>query len=368
MFDVKRAGPEDVAPALELALRVYMEFEAPDYGPQAVQAFKTGFIESKPLAEKYRDGSFAMFCAFDGERIVGMIAERGRGHICMVFVDRDYHRLGIATSMMDAMIAYQREKGFERVTLNAAPFGLPFYLHYGFRRAAPTREDDGITYTPVCYGERFKYLLFDLDGTVTDPAEGITNSVAYSLEKFGIHVEDKRNLYTFIGPPLWDSYMRYFGFTREQAEQAVEYYREYYRDRGIYECKLYDGVVELLSKLKSECKVCILATSKPTVFALRVLEHFGLSDCFDFVSGSELDGTRVEKADVIEYALAQRGITERSRVLMIGDRKHDIIGANKAAVKSAGVLWGYGDAKELHDEGADYLLNNFTELEKVALS
>jgi len=139
------------------------------------------------------------------------------------------------------------------------------------------------------------FILFDLDGTLTDPGEGITNSVAYALKKYGIEVEDKRSLNTFIGPPLHESFQKYYNFSILQSFDAVSKYREYYRDRGIFENRVYDGIPELLSALKAAGKTLIMATSKPTVFAERIAEHYGFRNCFDIIVGSELDGRRVDK-------------------------------------------------------------------------
>ncbi len=211
----------------------------------------------------------------------------------------------------------------------------------------------------------YKYILFDLDGTLTDPGEGITNSVKYALQKFGIEVGDKSELNKFIGPPLWDSFEEYYGFTREQANQAVEYYREHFRDKGIFENKVYPGVVELLETLSAEGKKLVLATSKPQVFAERILEHFGLKKYFVFIAGSELDGTRVDKGEAIQFALAGIGVEKLSQAVMVGDRRHDILGAHKAGIKAIGVLAGYGGGGELLDAGADYIVERVADIWEI---
>lgn len=197
-------------------------------------------------------------------------------------------------------------------------------------------------------------LLFDLDGTLTDPGEGITNSVAYALKKWGIEVSDRSELYKFIGPPLVCSFMQYYEFSQSEAEQAVVYYREYFKDIGIFENQVYDGVTDMLESLQAAGKKIILATSKPEVFAKRILEHFELEPYFDCVAGATLDGTISEKADVIAYALKSSNITDKSRTVMIGDRKHDIIGARANGLDSIGVLYGYGSLEELQMAGATY--------------
>ena len=207
-----------------------------------------------------------------------------------------------------------------------------------------------------------KYVLFDLDGTLTDPAEGITNSVAYALRRYGIEVSDNSTLNCFIGPPLTDSFERYFGFSHEDAVDAVEVYREYYRPRGIFENKVYDGIACVLSRLKGEGKKIIMATSKPEIFANQIAEHFGFDCYFDLIAGSTLDGSRVKKQDVIENALERFGITDRSECVMIGDRLHDIEGAKASGLCSIGVLWGYGSREELEACGADHICQRVDEL------
>ena len=198
----------------------------------------------------------------------------------------------------------------------------------------------------------YDYLLFDLDGTLTDPGEGITNSVAYALKKWGIEVKDKRELYPFIGPPLSASFKKYYGFSEADALKCVEYYREYFRDKGIFENEVYSGVPALLARLKQEEKTLILATSKPEGFAKQILDHFDLTKYFDFVAGATMDETRNKKADVIAYALKMAGVTDLSRALMIGDRDQDMLGAKANGLASLGVLYGYGDRAELEGAGA----------------
>ncbi len=204
----------------------------------------------------------------------------------------------------------------------------------------------------------YDYLLFDLDGTLTDPGEGITNSVAYALKKWGIEVKDKRELYSFIGPPLSASFKKYYGFSEVDALKCVEYYREYFRDKGIFENKVYDGISALLCRLKEEGKTLILATSKPEGFAKQILDHFDLTKYFDFIAGATMDESRNKKADVIAYALRMAGVFNLSRALMIGDRDQDILGAKANGLASLGVLYGYGDSAELEDAGATYLAEN----------
>ncbi len=212
-----------------------------------------------------------------------------------------------------------------------------------------------------------KCFLFDLDGTVTDPMLGITKAVQYALEQFDIGIEDLNTLTKFIGPPLKDSFMEYCNFNEEDAEKAIKYYREYYSDKGLYENFVYENFENILISLKRLNKTIIIATTKPTAFAERILEHFNLNGYFDFVAGSNLDGTRTKKADIIRYALEQNGIKKLAEVIMIGDREHDIIGAKEVGIDSVGVLYGYGSYEEMQQHGADYIVKNVNELSDLLL-
>ena len=207
-----------------------------------------------------------------------------------------------------------------------------------------------------------QYLLFDLDGTLTDPMVGITSSVQYALEKFGIHVRYLKELIPFIGPPLAESFQKFYGFSKEDAEKAIQYYREYYAPKGIFENEVYEGIPEMLAHLTEAGFTLLVATSKPTVFARKVLKHFGMEDYFSFVGGSELDGSRTKKAEVISYILKTCGI-EAKVAIMIGDRRHDIEGGKACGLESVGVLYGYGTEQELTEAGADHIIRTVAELE-----
>ena len=213
----------------------------------------------------------------------------------------------------------------------------------------------------------YGYLFFDLDGTLTDPAEGITKSVAYALEKFGILVADRRELYCFIGPTLYDSFRKYYGFSDEDANRAVEYYREYFRVDGIFDNKVYDGIPELLAKLKDAGKKLVLATSKPEEFARRIMDKFELAQFFELIAGATMDGSIGKKSEVIEYAIKGAGISDKSSVLMIGDRENDILGARKAGVDSMGVLFGYGSRQELEAAGPTYIAESVEQIGKMLI-
>lgn len=205
-------------------------------------------------------------------------------------------------------------------------------------------------------------FFFDLDGTITDSAPGITNSVIYALKKYGIEENDYEKLCKFIGPPLDVSFQEYYGFSKEQSLEAIEYYREYYKDKGIFENSVYDGFEEVVKKLKEAGKRLIVATSKPEPFARRIIEHFGLSPYFDYVAGMELDGRRGSKEEVINYALEACGIKDKSKVLMVGDRRHDVIGARAAGIDCLGVLYGFGTREELEAAGAAYIIERPEEI------
>ena len=207
-----------------------------------------------------------------------------------------------------------------------------------------------------------KYILFDLDGTLTDPKTGITRSVAYALSRFGIKVADTDTLVSFIGPPLISSFMDRYGFRREKAEKAVEAYREYFSDKGIFENSVIEGVPQMLESLKNAGKTLVLATSKPEQYAVQIIEHFGLNRYFSHICGSRMDNTRSAKCEVIEYALEKAGVPDKSQAVMVGDRRHDIEGALACGIEPVGVLFGYGSAQELESAGAGYIVSTVNEL------
>lgn len=191
-----------------------------------------------------------------------------------------------------------------------------------------------------------KYLFFDLDGTLTDPMQGITRSVQYALRHFGIDEPDLRKLCPFIGPPLADSFRERYGMSPANAETAVAKYREYYAPKGIFENEIYSGIPELLAATSAAGCVNVMATSKPTPFAEQIAAHFGFAQYFTLVSGSTFDGRRTTKADVIRYALDTLEIAPQEAV-MIGDRRYDIEGAAETGLASIAVGWGYASPGEL---------------------
>ncbi len=215
-----------------------------------------------------------------------------------------------------------------------------------------------------------KYLLFDLDGTLTDPKVGICTCVQYALSSFGIEEPDLDKLEPFIGPPLKESFQKYYQFDDAQAEAAIEKYRERFRDTGIFENKLYDGIPQMLNALNSQGMFMAVASSKPTEFVRRILDHFGIGKYFKVVVGSELDGTRVQKEEVIQEALKQlfgNWPVEKTKVYMIGDRSYDVEGARKVGVECVGVTYGYGSMEELREAKCDYIVRSVEELQKFLL-
>ncbi len=214
----------------------------------------------------------------------------------------------------------------------------------------------------------YRYLFFDLDGTLTDPAEGITNSVAFALEHFGIHVADRRILFPYIGPPLTDAFTEFSGLTRGQASEAVGYFREYFVSKGIFENHPYVGIREVLGTLRDTGRTLVLATSKPEEFARQILTEFRLAEFFTYVCGATMDERRTKKGEVIAYALDVSGNPNSESVLMIGDRKQDVLGARENGMDSMGVLYGYGSRSELEEAGATYLCESVESLARSILS
>ena len=201
----------------------------------------------------------------------------------------------------------------------------------------------------------YNVILFDLDGTLTDSKIGITKSVQYALSKFNIREDNLDNLESFIGPPLSESFQKNYGFETSQAQDAVDFYREYFSTSGMYENAVYPGIPDLLADLKSKRKALIVATSKPTVFANQILNAFNLYQYFTAVVGSHLDGTRTSKTEIIAHALSMLGKPKNNSTVMIGDREHDIIGAQGNAIDSIAVTYGYGSLLELQRANPTHL-------------
>lgn len=214
----------------------------------------------------------------------------------------------------------------------------------------------------------YKYILLDLDGTVTDSMEGITKSIQYALKHFGIEVDDLNQLRKFVGPPLKESLMEFCHFNEAQAEEGIRKYRERFADIGIYENAVYPGIESLLQELNAAGKQVMLATGKPAYYAEKILDYFHLSPYFKFVGGSGLDGSLSHKDEVIRHVLESNDIHDLSQVVMVGDRKHDIHGARQVGIDSIGVLYGYGDKEELIEAGAELMISSVEELKQALLS
>lgn len=215
-----------------------------------------------------------------------------------------------------------------------------------------------------------QYLLFDLDGTLTDPKLGITTCVQYALNSFGIIEEDLDKLEPFIGPPLKDSFMNFYGMNEEQAEAAIAKYRERFSTVGMYENEVYPGVARMLRRCKNRGAKLAVASSKPEVFVKKILEHFHLAKYFDVIVGSELDGRRTDKQEVVQEALFRLfgdNDIDYDNVVMIGDRKFDIEGANENKVTGVAVSYGYGSIEELKEAKAEYIARSVDELEEFLL-
>lgn len=210
-----------------------------------------------------------------------------------------------------------------------------------------------------------KYMFFDLDGTLTDSAAGIIDSVIYALDKLGIKEDDRVKLRRFVGPPLMDSFREQFNFSEEDARRAVGYYREHYAEKGIFECPVYEGIPELLARIQQSGFILAVTTCKPEVFTTRILEHFDLAKYFSLVAGSTLDGSRSSKGEIIDYAIEKLGADNPKEIVIIGDRKMDIEAALERKIRSVGVMYGYGGLNELMEAGADDIVGSVPDLSMI---
>lgn len=214
---------------------------------------------------------------------------------------------------------------------------------------------------------KYKYIVFDLDGTLTDPYEGITNSVSYAMKKMGREIPDGFDFSLFIGPPLYFSFEEFFGMSKQDASVAVDFFREYYNDRGLYENVICGGISDILKDIKESGGVALVGTSKPQVFAERVLSEVGIYEYFDAISGADMSESHSSKEHIIRRALELARVPEDrySECLMVGDRCFDIEGAKLCGIDSAGVLWGYGSTEEFVSEGATHIAATPDELMKI---
>ena len=215
--------------------------------------------------------------------------------------------------------------------------------------------------------QRYKYAFFDLDGTLYDSGNGIRNAARYALGRFDIHEINDSMLNRFIGPPLKRSFMDFYGLSENDAVNAIGYFREYYSDKGIFEGEIYKGVDGMLKELYDNNVSIVLATSKPEVYACRILDNFRIHKYFDFVSAASFDESLVEKTDIIKNAAVNLDIDDMMSVLMIGDRLYDIAGGKNTGTATAGVLYGYGTYTELYGAGSDYIVSSAEELKKILL-
>jgi len=212
--------------------------------------------------------------------------------------------------------------------------------------------------------DEMKNILFDLDGTLTDPKDGIINSIIYSLGKLGINETDTKVLESFIGPPLRDSFLLRYHLSEELADNAINYYREYFSEKGIFENEIYPGVKALLDKLYNQKYNLFIATSKPTFYAEKIIKYFKLDIYFKNVVGSNLDNTRTDKSEIISHIVSTENLNVKESI-MIGDRKHDIIGANNNLLKSIWVSYGYGSFDEIESYNPNYIVNDCKELQSI---
>lgn len=210
------------------------------------------------------------------------------------------------------------------------------------------------------------YYVFDLDGTLTNPVEGITGSVMYALKKLNIEGVERKDLLKFIGPPLTDSFSKYFGLEGEENEAAVSYYRETFAVKGMFENEIYEGIEELLDTLSKNGKKIYLATSKPEEYAVPILENLSILKYFDFVAGNTLKDDRLTKESVIEYLLKTKDIDPKDAV-MVGDRKFDIIAGHRFGLTTVGVTFGFAEENELENAGADYIADSVSSLKEILL-
>lgn len=215
--------------------------------------------------------------------------------------------------------------------------------------------------------QSYQTILFDLDGTLTDSAPGILNSVRYACRKMQLEIPEEATLRRFLGPPLPSSFRAYLHLNEADTTRAVAAFREYYPDKGIFENEVYPGIPALLADLKAAGKTVVMATSKPEVFARRIMRYFSLENYFDAICGATMDETRTNKGEVIAYALRTIGATGAQGIVMVGDREHDVKGAARNGLPCIGAVYGYGTAEELTATGALALADTVEDLRKLLL-
>jgi phosphoglycolate phosphatase len=213
-----------------------------------------------------------------------------------------------------------------------------------------------------------EFVLFDFDGTLMDTSEGVFHSFDNVVSFYGLSVE--KSVYSgMIGPPLKESFEKILKLPQSEISSAMEKYREYYSEKGMYEAEIYPGVEECIKNLRNSGRKIFVATSKPEIYAKKILERKGILNLFDFVGGSDLEEKfRVEKSDVIDYVLSSNGASaEKEKCIMVGDRKFDVEGAHRSGIKCAGILWGFGSRVEFNECGADFVLESPRDVEKFIL-
>jgi len=210
-----------------------------------------------------------------------------------------------------------------------------------------------------------EYIFLDLDGTLTDPSVGIINATIQALEYFGIHENDRVKLRDFIGPPLYVSFAKHYGFSREQSQKAIEVFQDYYAPKGLYENTPYPGIRELLAEWKTEGRKLVLATSKPEIFAMQILERFGMASSFTFIAGGDPCETRVHKNEVIEYALKKLGVSKDIPAVMVGDTMYDVLGSKEFGFPCVAVTYGFGKREDIEEAGAAWIVDSVDELGRL---
>lgn len=214
---------------------------------------------------------------------------------------------------------------------------------------------------------KYTTILLDLDGTISDPEIGITQSIQYALRKMGREESDIEKLRSFIGPPLHVSFAEHYNFDQEDVAKAIEFYRERFIEKGMFENELYSDMPDLLKALKEQAMTLVVATSKPTVFAKEILQYFKINHFFEHIVGSNLDGTRTSKTEIIQYILGQYKTRELKEFIMIGDREYDLIGANNIGVDAIGVSYGFGSYDELNAYHPKYIVDSVKQLKNILI-
>ncbi len=366
-----KATEQDVQTIHDI-VRVTVTKVYPNYYPEDVVNFFLNY-HSPDSIEKAVGREYVLLAKL-GEKTIGT-GSLFKNEIKRVFVLPEYQNSGCGSLLLDRLEQRAEKAGYATTVLDSS---FPAYNMYLKRGYEPIKYERIITpkRQVLCYnrmakmlcakGERtYDVILFDLDGTLTDPKEGITKSVQYALASFGINEPNLESLIKFIGPPLKESFWEYYGFNDEEGETAIKKYREYFSKKGLFENRVYPAMADLLAELSEREKTLIVATSKPTVYAERILNHFRIREYFELVVGSNLDGSRVVKSEVIEYVLDKVKVSSDKRIVMVGDRKYDIIGAKEGGIDSIGVLYGYGSSDELKKAMPTYLAESVKTLRDI---